>query len=565
VTTPIDYGRIRRRILEELPEQTKLSRAKPFVNYRFLPVTTEWSPQLILVQLEILEHEGRVELRRLDEECAVKLKPLGWKSLEMSEEEWQSRASPSILNTPRLEIPKSKTPLAGSQTHQPKAFVSHATLDHPFVEKFAADLRANGVDAWFSKWEIKPGDSIRAKIEEGLEGCEYFIIVLSRNSINRPWVQTELDAATIRKLSGKVRKIIPVRIEDCGDLPPTLASLLWEDFSNKPYEAAFKRVLESIFDVDGRPPLGKPQAGTITWTDPEATAHVSANPIETDGPAQSDVSEGDNSASTLTLFFLGVAASLLPAGLQLIGITVSLWVGSAMILTALVLATLAFWWASGSSRWRTFLRCLIVVVMLASLYLTFHQVLKQYETGQASSQPNGSPQPANPAASPHGASNPSRSQQVSGGRSTPISGSDGTAKGQRSLDLTKTDQAPSASPTSGSKVESTVQKPNQDPPVPASDRPLTSPPADKPSVQPPTPEQKAVPPTIPIPRAGRQRGTVRWFNAAKGYGSITSEDGDDIFVHFSANSTNQQWSPLLLSGADQYSRCFRIPCAQREG
>jgi hypothetical protein len=147
--------------------------------------------------------------------------------------------------------------------HHPKAFVSHATLDHPFAEKFAADLRANGVDAWFSKWEIKPGDSIRAKIEEGLEGCEYFIIVLSRNSISRPWVQTELDAATIRKLSGKVRKIIPVKIEDCGDLPPTLASLLWEDFSNQRYEAALKRVLDSIFDVEIKPPLGSPPSAAI--------------------------------------------------------------------------------------------------------------------------------------------------------------------------------------------------------------------------------------------------------------------------------------------------------------
>jgi DNA-binding transcriptional regulator YhcF (GntR family) len=52
----------------------------------------------------------------------------------------------------------------------------------------------------------------------------------------------------------------PVRIEDCGDLPPTLASLLWEDFSNQPYESALKRVLDSIFDVDSRPPLGKPPA-----------------------------------------------------------------------------------------------------------------------------------------------------------------------------------------------------------------------------------------------------------------------------------------------------------------
>ena len=31
---------------------------------------------------------------------------------------------------------------------------------------------------------------------------------------------------------------------------------------------------------------------------------------------------------------------------------------------------------------------------------------------------------------------------------------------------------------------------------------------------------------------GREVGTVKWFNAAKGFGFITRESGEDIFVHF---------------------------------
>lgn len=38
--------------------------------------------------------------------------------------------------------------------------------------------------------------------------------------------------------------------------------------------------------------------------------------------------------------------------------------------------------------------------------------------------------------------------------------------------------------------------------------------------------------------ADREVGTVKWFNASKGFGFIERESGDDVFVHYSAISSD---------------------------
>lgn len=40
------------------------------------------------------------------------------------------------------------------------------------------------------------------------------------------------------------------------------------------------------------------------------------------------------------------------------------------------------------------------------------------------------------------------------------------------------------------------------------------------------------------------QGTVKWFNAQKGYGFLSAEDGKDVFVHFSAIQGEEGYKTL---------------------
>lgn len=158
----------------------------------------------------------------------------------------------------------------------PKVFISHASEDKDrFVLDFASRLRAHGIDAWLDRWEMFPGDSLVDKLfEEGLHSATAVVVVLSTNSVDKPWVREELNAAFVKHVDSGT-KLIPVVLDDCR-VPECLAATLWERISDlTAYEASFERIVAAITGVRDKPPLGElPDYASAPTIEIQGLAHI---------------------------------------------------------------------------------------------------------------------------------------------------------------------------------------------------------------------------------------------------------------------------------------------------
>lgn len=126
----------------------------------------------------------------------------------------------------------------------PSIFLSHKSIDKPFVEKLAKDLKRLGVNVWYDKWEIKTGESITWKIENGIRENEYFGIVLSPEALNSEWVKSELSSAWVKQMQTKKVVILPIYYRDC-EIPYFLADRKYADFRND-YLSGFEELISAL-------------------------------------------------------------------------------------------------------------------------------------------------------------------------------------------------------------------------------------------------------------------------------------------------------------------------------
>jgi len=159
-----------------------------------------------------------------------------------------------------------------------KAFLSFGWEDHDLAKRVAEYLQANGIETWWAQWEIRAGDSLRQKIDEGLGVCTDFIVLLSSSSIHKPWVNQEMDAGLVRKIELGAR-FIPLRSNlPASALPPLFRGMLSPSIDD--FDADARSLVNDILGVSRKPELG-PLPATVadaphTGYSPAATALAKA-------------------------------------------------------------------------------------------------------------------------------------------------------------------------------------------------------------------------------------------------------------------------------------------------
>ncbi|HYI96130.1 MAG TPA: toll/interleukin-1 receptor domain-containing protein [Bryobacteraceae bacterium] len=97
-------------------------------------------------------------------------------------------------------------------------FISHSTIDKPFVFRLAFELLAEGVPVWLDSWEMGPGDPLIASLDKALDGSARVLVVQSIHAAATEWVQYEIEKSLEAEQRLGQHLIVPLRIDNSNGL-----------------------------------------------------------------------------------------------------------------------------------------------------------------------------------------------------------------------------------------------------------------------------------------------------------------------------------------------------------
>jgi hypothetical protein len=149
-------------------------------------------------------------------------------------------SAPSVKSpSPHQQSEISKSTISIHGDDGKLVFISHSSVDKPFIDRLEKDLDKAGFQTWYDKKSIKVSQSIPGEINVGLKKCDYFIVVLTPDSVKATWVLKEIDAAL---MANKI--IVPVLLKDC-EIPSLIKATKYADFRTD-YEKGLAAILDGL-------------------------------------------------------------------------------------------------------------------------------------------------------------------------------------------------------------------------------------------------------------------------------------------------------------------------------
>lgn len=100
----------------------------------------------------------------------------------------------------------------------PTIFLSYAHEDEEAASRLCKDFKHAGINVWFDKESLFPGQKWKSAINKAIRECQYFLVIFSTNSVTkRGFIQKEIKEALalFEEFPEDEIFIIPVRLDKC--------------------------------------------------------------------------------------------------------------------------------------------------------------------------------------------------------------------------------------------------------------------------------------------------------------------------------------------------------------
>lgn len=161
---------------------------------------------------------------------------------------------PGALPIAKSQLPLAKEPnlyVESSEANKEyDVFISHASEDkNEVVRPLANALKEKGLNVWYDEFELKIGDSLRRKIDQGLSRSRFGIVVISKAFIKKGWTNYELDGLMTKAVSGQ-QTLLPIwhniTKQEVIDYSPSLADKVARNTAQETVEEIADEIAEMI-------------------------------------------------------------------------------------------------------------------------------------------------------------------------------------------------------------------------------------------------------------------------------------------------------------------------------